>query len=76
MNDDFCDNDYDLDMSNDADEHPVTSPSAARHFGGEDGYQTYMREQRGSTTIFADMLSEIDSRPSETIPVKEMATPI
>ena len=46
MNDDFCDNGYGLDMSNDADEHPVTSPAAARLFGGDDGYQTYVREQR------------------------------
>ena len=73
MNDD---NDYDLDMSNDADEHPVTSPAAARLSGGDDGYQTYVREQRGSMRIGTDTLSEIDSRPCETIPVKEMASTI
>ena len=43
-------NDYELDMSNDADELPITSPAAARLFGGDDGYQTYGREQRGSMT--------------------------
>ena len=50
MNDDLCINDYDLDMSNDVDELPITSPAAARLFGGDDGYQTYGREQRGSMT--------------------------
>ena len=43
MNDDSCDNDFNLDMSNDSDEHPVTSPAAARLSGGDDGYQTYPR---------------------------------
>ena len=76
MDDDLCDNDYDLDMSNDADEHSVTSQVAARLFGGDDGYQTYVREQRGSMTIGTDTLSEIDSRSSEAIPLKEMASPV
>ena len=43
-NDDVCINDYDLDMSDDADELPITSPAAERPFGGDDGYQTYGRE--------------------------------
>ena len=53
--------DYDLDMSNDADELPITSPAAAHLFGGDDGYQTYGREQQGSMTNRTDTLSEIDS---------------
>ena len=67
---------YDLDMNNDADEHPSASPSATRHFRGEDGYQTYVREQLGSTSKSTDMLSEIESRLSDTIPIKKMVTPI
>ena len=67
-------------MSNDVDEHLVTSPAAAHLLGGDDSYQTYVREQRGSMTkyvkIGTDTLSEIDSRPSEATPVKEMASPV
>ena len=37
MNDDVCINDYDLDMSDDVDELPITSPAAERPFGGDDG---------------------------------------
>ena len=45
MDEDLCDNTihYDLDMGNDADEHPVTSPAAARLFGGDDGYHRPIR---------------------------------
>ena len=35
MNDDFCDNDYDMDMSNDADEHPVTTVQRLHVFSEE-----------------------------------------
>ena len=76
MNDDSEINDYDLDFSNDADELTITSPAAERLLGGDDGYQTYGCEQRGSMTNRTDTLSEIDSRPSEAIPVKEVASPI
>ena len=43
VNDDSGINDYDLDMSNDADELPIsiTSSATSRLFGGDDGYQTY-----------------------------------
>ena len=56
MNDDSVDNDYDLEMSEDDDEHAVTTPAAERLSGGEDGFQTYGREQRRSTTNTTDML--------------------
>ena len=76
MNDDFCDNDYDLDMSDHADELPITSPAAARLFGGIGGYQIYGREQRGSMTKGTVTFSDIDSRLYEATPFKEVASPI
>ena len=76
MNDDFYDNDYDLDMGVDIDEHPVTTLAAERLFGGEDGFLTYGREQRGSMTNITETLPEIDSRASEAISVEEVASPI
>ena len=63
MTDDLCTNDYDLDMSDHVDALPITSSAAERLFGGDDGYQTYEREQRRSMKIRTDTLSEIDSRP-------------
>ena len=41
----------------------MTSPAAERLFGGDAGYQTYGREQRGSMANKTDTLSEIDLRP-------------
>ena len=74
MNDGSGIHDYDLDMSHDVGMPPITSPAAARLFGGDDGYQTYGREQRGSMTNTTDTLSEINSRPSEAIPVQKVAS--
>ena len=39
-NNDFDMNDYDLEVSEDVDEHPVTTPAAERLSGGEDNFQT------------------------------------
>ena len=72
MNDDFCDNDYDLDMSDHADELPITSPAAARLFA-DIGEAT---RTKGSITKGTDTFSEIDSRLYEVTPVKEVASPI
>ena len=46
----------------------------SRHRDG--GYQIYVREQRGSMSRSTEMHSETESRQSDSIPVKEMATPI
>ena len=35
MDDDFYDNDYNLDMGEEIDEHPVATPAAERLFRGE-----------------------------------------
>ena len=75
-NDDVEDNDYDLEYDSDVDKVPETTPAAERLLGGADSFQNYMREQRESTTRSSDMLAEIEPRPFETIPTKEMATPI
>ena len=74
--DNFCDNDYDLDLSEDGDERAEVTPAAERLSGGADRFQIYGREQRGSATMSTDMLAEIESRSFEANPVKEMATPI
>jgi hypothetical protein len=75
-NDDSVDNDYDLKYDSDVVKIPVTTPAAERLLGGADGFQTYMREQRNSTTRSSDMLADIEPRTFETFPIKEMATPI
>ena len=72
----LCDDDYDLEYDSDVDKVPETTPAAERLLGGADSFQNYMREQRESTTRSADMLAGIEPRPFETIPIKEMATPI
>ena len=72
----LCDDDYDLEYDSDVDKVPETTPAAERLLGGADSFQNYMREQRESTTRSSDILAEIEPRPFETIPVKEMATPI
>ena len=69
--DDFCDNDYDLKYDSDVDEVPVASPSAGRQFGDDRDFQTYMREQRESTTRSSDMLAEIEPRPFDTFSIKD-----
>ena len=63
-------------MSDHVDALCITSPAAERLFGGDEGYQTYGREQRQSMTDRTDTVSEIDSRPSEAIPVQKLASPI
>ena len=52
MLDDVCTNDYDLhlDISDNVDALPITSPAAERLFGSYDGYQTNGRKQRRSMT--------------------------
>ena len=72
----FTDNDYDLEMSEDGDERAEVSPADERLYGGEDRFQIYGREQRGSATMSTEMLAEIESRSFDANPVKEMATPI
>ena len=52
MNYEFTMNDYEWDMSNDADKLLITRPTAARIFGGDDGYQTCGRESTDRTRIF------------------------
>ena len=76
VKDDFVDNDYDLKYDSDVDKIPVITPAAERLFGGADSFQTYMREQRESTTRSSDRLAEIEPRAFDTIPIKEVATPI
>ena len=76
VKDDFVDNDYDLKYDSDVDKIPVTTPAAERLLGGADSFQTYMREQRESTTRSSDRLAEIETRAFDTIPIKEVATPI
>ena len=76
VKDDFVDNDYDLKYDSDVDKIPVTTPAAERLSGGADSFQTYMREQRESTTRSSDRLAEIEPRTFDTIPIKEVATPI
>ena len=58
------------------DEHPVATPAAERHIGGDGTFLTYGRGQRESMTDIIDTLPEIDSGAFEAIPVLEMATPI
>ena len=74
--DDFCDNDYDLDLSEDGVERAEVTPAAERLSGGADRFQIYGREQRGSATMSTDMIAEIESRSFDAKPVKEMAIPI
>ena len=74
--DDFCDNDYDLDLSEDDVERAEITPAAERLSGGADRFQIYGREQRGSATKSTDMIAEIESRSFDAKPVKEMAIPI
>jgi hypothetical protein len=69
----LCDDDYDLEYDSDVDKVPETTPAAERLLGGADSFQNYMREQRESTTRSSDILAEIEPRPFETIPTKEMA---
>ena len=76
VKDDFVDNDYDLKYDSDVDKIPVITPAAERLLGGADSFQTYMREQRESTTRSSDRLAEIETRAFDTIPIKEVATPI
>ena len=42
MNDDSCMDDYDLDMSDDVGMPPMTSPAAARLYGGDEYAATQM----------------------------------
>ena len=51
MNEDSVDNDYDLEMGEDDDEHAVTTPAAERLFGGEDGFQTYAIWARAAAKV-------------------------
>ena len=74
--DDFCDNDYDVDYDTDDDEVPVANPSAERQFGDDGDFQSYVREQRGYPSMDPNRVPKIKSRSFESIPVKEMATPI
>ena len=76
VKDDFVDNDYDLKYDSEVDKIPVTTPAAERLSGGADSLLTYMREQRESTTRSSDRLAEIEPRTFDTIPIKEVATPI
>ena len=83
MPDDVCTNDYDLDMSAHVDALAIASPAAERLFGGMASWQlskfrlmTASSVQRRSMTDRTDTLSEIDSRPSEAIPVQKVASPI
>jgi hypothetical protein len=57
-NNDFDMDDYDLEASEDVNEHPVTTLAAERLFGGEDNFQTYVREQQESMTNITDTLPE------------------
>jgi hypothetical protein len=74
--DDFCDDDYDVDYDIDDDEVPVANPSAERQFGDDGDFQSYVREQRGYPSMDPNRVPKIKSRSFESIPVKEMATPI
>ena len=74
--DDFCDDDYDVDYDIDDDEVPVANPSAERQFGEDGDFQSYVREQRGYPSMDPNRVPKIKSRSFESIPVKEMATPI